>query len=554
RMREFGSAGAIGWGSVVATTSFYGIDTNPFAVELAKVTLNIAKKIAFDDRRQKAAEATGQGVLELDPSLPLDNLDKNIVCADALFTDWPEVEAIVGNPPILGDRKIRGELGRDYMARLQASSGLDGVVDLSCHWFRRAQDRLPEGGRAGLVGTSGIRVGKARAATLDYIVANGGTITNAVSSVLWPGEAALNVSMVNWIKADAPGPHALLVEGATYQLSRIPTHLQLHADVSDARPIAHNASGAMVGLTLGTDAFVVPRTHALARDRGLGSAGVLRPMATATALLTARMSSEPDFVICLGTCSTRREAAEVGGAAFAHLERTLRPHVMGLGDQYPGWSERWWQPWRPRPEFFAEAAKQTRVVTCSKVQARPIFAFVASAFVPNDTMQVFAFDDDFTFGILQSRAHWAWLKAKGGKVRQDIRYTNEVWTTFPWPQEIGVSEVARVAAAARELRATRDRLMEANGWSLRDLHRAAEVDGPHPLNDAQHALDEAVESAYGKPADQDVIEFLLELNRCLVEDEEQGKTVAGPGLPPGLDPKDRRWHSDDCIEPPPVRE
>ncbi len=37
--------------------------------------------------------------MDVDPSLPLDNLDKNIVCADALFTDWPEVEAIVGNPP-----------------------------------------------------------------------------------------------------------------------------------------------------------------------------------------------------------------------------------------------------------------------------------------------------------------------------------------------------------------------------------------------------------------------------------------------------------------------
>ncbi|HEY4120605.1 MAG TPA: hypothetical protein VGM56_22225 [Byssovorax sp.] len=96
--------------------------------------------------------------------------------------------------------------------------------------------------------------------------------------------------------------------------------------------------------------------------------------------------------------------------------------------------------------------------------------------------------------------------------------------------------------------------MAENGWSLRELHRAAEVDGPHPLKDAQRALDEAVAEAYGMPADQEVTEFLLELNRCLVEDEAEGRAVTGPGLPPGFDPKDPRWLSDDRIEPPPFPE
>ena len=181
-----------------------------------------------------------------------------------------------------------------------------------------------------------------------------------------------------------------------------------------------------------------------------------------------------------------------------------------------------------------------------------MFVFLSRAFAPTESLQIFSFDDDYSFGIIQSSLHWRWAVAKGTKIEGRTRYTSEVWSTFPWPQEVSESAVVQVAAAARELRATRDRLMDANGWSLRDLHRAAEVDGPHPLKDAQRALDEAVVEAYGMPSDQEVTEFLLDLNRALVEDEAVGKTVTGPGLPPGLKAKDPRWFSTDCIEPPPL--
>jgi type I restriction-modification system DNA methylase subunit len=56
RIREFPSTQGQGkakvtWGVGIQTSSFFGIDINPFAVELAKVTLNIAKKIAGSSDR-----------------------------------------------------------------------------------------------------------------------------------------------------------------------------------------------------------------------------------------------------------------------------------------------------------------------------------------------------------------------------------------------------------------------------------------------------------------------------------------------------------------------
>lgn len=89
----------INWVTLIKTTNFYGLDINPFAVELARTTLNIAKKIAFEERNELIMGLYGQTQLVTDPSLPLDNLSENILCADALFTPWPEVDVIVGNPP-----------------------------------------------------------------------------------------------------------------------------------------------------------------------------------------------------------------------------------------------------------------------------------------------------------------------------------------------------------------------------------------------------------------------------------------------------------------------
>ena len=64
----------------------------------------------------------------------------------------------------------------------------------------------------GLVGTNTIRQNYSREAGLDYIVGNGGTITEAVSSMVWPGEANVHVSIVNWIKGAEKGKKRLYIQ------------------------------------------------------------------------------------------------------------------------------------------------------------------------------------------------------------------------------------------------------------------------------------------------------------------------------------------------------
>ncbi len=184
--------------SAISLKNFYGIDLDPFAVELAKVTLMLAKELELIEARKLVQ--SDQLLIE-EKALPLDNLDSNIICADALFTAWPPADAIAGNPPYLGSRYLAKEHGYDYANKVYARfPGVPKMADFCTHWFRLAHDALPPGGRAGLVGTNTIRQNESREASLDYIVENGGVITEAISTQVWSGDAAVHVSIVNWEK------------------------------------------------------------------------------------------------------------------------------------------------------------------------------------------------------------------------------------------------------------------------------------------------------------------------------------------------------------------
>jgi type II restriction/modification system DNA methylase subunit YeeA len=233
--------------SAISLHQFFGIDIIPFAVELAKVTLMLAKELELIEA-QKLAD-TDQLLIEEKP-LPLDNLDKNIVCADALFADWPKADAIIGNPPYLGSRYLAKEHGYEYSRKIYARfPDVPKMADFCTHWFRLAHDALGLGGRAGLVGTNMIRKNESREASLDYIVKSGGTITEAVSTQKWSGEAAVSVSIVNWVRGDAQGEKLLITQrgdsresGETRELvPRIPPTLQNVTDVTTAQVLMGNS-------------------------------------------------------------------------------------------------------------------------------------------------------------------------------------------------------------------------------------------------------------------------------------------------------------------------
>src|SRR5205814_7546521 len=137
-----------------------------------------------------------------------------------------------------------------------------------------------------------------------------------------------------------------------------------------------------------------------------------------------------------------------------------------------------------RPEMLSVIKPLKRYLACAYVTKRPIFMFVSSTIRPSNLIQVFGFEDDYSFGILQSSLHWIWFVTKCGKLKGDFRYSAEsVFDTFAWPQNPSRKQIAEVAEAAVALRGLRHEIMRKLKNSLRDLYRTLEEPGDNPLRD-----------------------------------------------------------------------
>jgi hypothetical protein len=249
------------------------------------------------------------------------------------------------------------------------------------------------------------------------------------------------------------------------------------------------------------------------------------------------------------------------GRAFERVKEQVMPTVLAkaqseretTGKASTRWTrlaERWWQFRDYQPGTMAAIATLPRYIGCSRVTKRPIFEFISNSIHPDNTVVVFPFADDYSFGILQSGLHWAWFTARCSTLKGDFRYTSDtVFDTFPWPQSPTLKQAEAVAAAAVDLRTLRRKVMTANGWSLRDLYRTLDLPGKNPLRDAQQELDAAVRAAYGMTARDDPLAFLLALNQTVAASEAQGQPVTAPGLPPRVTDA-APFLTADCVAPP----
>lgn len=527
----------------VTLDHFAGIDRNPFAVEVAKVTMMLAKKLAADelDDEQRV--------------LPLDNLDDVIVAADALFTQWPKADAIIGNPPYLGRRKMVDELGAAYTDRLQRHyPHIGGVSDFVCYWFPLAHDHLPDGGRAGLVATKTIRETSSRRASLDYVVDHGGTIAEAVSSQPWSGDAVVHVSIVNWIKNGNPGQRVLWLNNGDLRLEvdDIPPSLVPGIDVRRAAVLPVNQrpkvcfQGQTSGVTKGFTLDVNGRDELLRRDPG--SARYVHRFLGGEELLHNLTIDR--WVIDLPH-SDSLEAERDAPALMEHLRRNVLPERERAAQKEAEQNEErrvanpsarkdlsrtkflktWWLHWRRREDMLAAIEPLQRYIATSRVGSEKrttVFTFVDSTVRPGDSLAIFALDDLYSLGVLSSRLHRLWFESRCSRLKADLRYTSTtVFNSFPWPQTSTSEQVSKIEEIVKELLDVRADYLAA-GMSLAAQYDTFRQPGKNRLRDLHTALDMAVLDTYGFSPEEDLLTQLLALNLDIAGEPEYAR---GPGKP-----------------------
>lgn len=565
--------------NIISPKQFYGMDTDSFGVELAKVSLMMAKKLALDDAVSTLTHDQAELAFDDEDALPLDNLDENLRCKDALFTDWPKVDAIVGNPPFQSKNKMIGEFGRAYVNKVRAAyPDVPGRADYCVYWFRKAHDHLLPAQRAGLVGTNTIRQNYSRIGGLDYIVKNGGAITEAVSTQVWSGDAVVHVSIVNWVKGEAPGPKKLLRQlgdqrdspWEVREVESINSALSYGIDLKDAVALSVNAKSdaCFQGQTHGHDGFLMSVNEArLLIAAGPKVSEVLFPFLITDDFIGTVTGKPSRYVIDFGRRSMleaqdyknlfdRIEARVLPDRKKAALkekegnDEALKANPKAkIAKDHTGALERWWLLFRAREQMLTAITALPRYIVCGRVTKRPIFTFVQPSIHPNDSLAVFPLADDYSFGILQSGIHWRWFTERCSTLKGDWRYTsNTVFDSFPWPQEASAKQIKAVAHAAVALRAQRDELAKKHNLPLRELYRTLEKPGAHPLKDAHAALDEVVKVAYGMSANADPLQVLFDVNQALAAAEAEGQSIVGPGLPAGINDAEE-YISSDCLLP-----
>jgi type II restriction/modification system DNA methylase subunit YeeA len=543
-----------------------GIELNPYAAELARVTVWIGE---IQWMLSHGFSLSKHPILK-----PLHTIEQRdaIVNPDGTEPEWPAADAIVGNPPFLGNKKMVGALGAEYARRLRRlyNGRVSGDADLVVYWFEKARAQREAGQvvLVGLVATQSVRTGSSNK-VLARIVETG-AIFDVWSDEPWVNDGAdVRVSLV----AFGGNEHGRPIRWEGMLADRIYSNLsssrpgQEGLDFGTARLLRENARACFQG-SKKIGSFDVADT--VARDwlkqpnaSGLPNWDVLFPYRNG---IDITRRSRDIWIVDFGLRCSLDEAC-LYELPFEYVLRTVKPERDA--NRRETRKNNWWRHGDGQPAMRAAVAGLVRYIVTPEVARHRVFAWSLRPVLADSKLMVIARADDCTFGIVHSRFHEAWSLRMGGRhgVGNDPRYSpSTTFITFPFPPGLTPAETAgptealdsgillppvaperrpsalAIAEAAQRLNTLRENWLNPPEWvdrvpeivpgypdrlipkpahaaelkkrTLTNLYNAR----PAWLDHAHQALDRAVAAAYGwadyTPAmsEDEILRRLLSLN------------------------------------------
>ncbi|MFI7080624.1 Eco57I restriction-modification methylase domain-containing protein [Micromonospora sp. NPDC049903] len=361
--------------------------------------------------------------------------------------EFPEVferggfDAIIGNPPFLGGKKISGAMGLAYREYLVAvlGQGVKGNADLVAYFVLRAHDLLSSGGQTGLIATNTLAQGDTREVGLDQVVAGGSTIRQAIKSRPWPSRSAVLEFCAVWTSRAALHANAeRCVDGVP--VVGITSSLDSQSRVTgNPYRLVRNAGTSFIGsYVLGMGFTMEPAAAEALIAKDERHREILFPYLNGQDLNSRPDCSASRWVINFFDWS--KERARLFGEVFDIVEREVRPErqrrkpdgSFALRKPLP---DRYWHYADKRPALYGAIAGLHRVVVIALVSKTVMPMMVPTGQVFSHALGVFATDEPAMLAFLSSAPHYWWAVTRASSMKADLRYTpSDVFETLPLPE------------------------------------------------------------------------------------------------------------------------
>lgn len=483
---------------------------------------------------------------------------------------WPEADFVVGNPPFIGNKRMREALGDGYVEALwTAYPKMPQSADFVMFWWEKAalaaRGWKPATGKArakgtrrfGLITTNSLRQTFNRK-VLEPHLGDPKTplsLTFAIPDHPWvdAGDgAAVRIAMTVaelgrtpgrlWtVTEEAKGKYEAEGRPVRFQIEkgRIFANLRIGADVAGCIPLQANSALAHQGVIPVGEGFRVSAREATELHANAIRERVLRPYLNGKQFIDA---AKPDYIVDFFGHS-ESEARRDYPALFQIVLDSVKPQRDNVNRK--AHRERWWVFGEPRAKMRpALDSLQRYVATCRTAKHR-VFGFLEFDILPDAKLIAIGLDDGWHLSVLSSRVHVTWAIAAGAwlGVGNDANYNHaQCFNPFPFP-DLNDAQRTHLRTLGEQLDMHRKTQQKAHPKLtltamynvLKKLRAGERIEGKDReiydqgligiLRDLHDQIDAAVANAYGWPADlsdDDILHRLVDLNRERAAEEARG--------------------------------
>lgn len=412
------------------------------------------------------------------------------------------MEGVVGNPPFMGGRDVSERLGETYNNFLRAQHHCSKNSDLAAHFFRRGAALIGPHGTLGLIATKTISEGDTRAAGLQHLTRHG-SVYDAASSIVWPGDAAVVVSIVHLAFGAAQGKTDAILDGR--RVCAIDSRLEPSTGRGDPTRLSRNSGVTFLGLKpWGTGFILVADERQRLLEKDPRNSQRTFPYVVGDDINNSPTHSSDRYAIHFGAMS--EEEAGRWPDLLEIVRERVKPERDRLGDSTDSrrMKKYWWQYYgRDRPEMQAALKPLPRYLVMSRHTKHLGVTFQTLGSVYSEAVYVFALSCASAFSVLQSRVHEAWARPISSSLGDTLRYSAlTCFETFPFPHPDPRTVIPSLEAAGQALYDARAAYMVDIQQGLTKTYNALKDPAcTEPrileLRRLHEAMDRAVLDAYG---------------------------------------------------------